>query len=86
MPPAALAVLCPLVFSPHSGFKNNATPMTDAFSDALYFACGKTSGSKATRDYQPRSFLASLAGSASGKIKRKQTMQQFIKGDLEIMA
>ncbi|BCA96960.1 hypothetical protein TUM19329_33210 [Legionella antarctica] len=37
--------------------------MTDAFSDALYFACGKTSGSKATRDYQPRSFLASLAGS-----------------------
>ncbi|BCA93802.1 integrase [Legionella antarctica] len=43
--------------------------MTDAFSDALYFACGKTSGSKATRDYQPRSFLASLAGS-DGKNKR----------------
>lgn len=37
--------------------------MTDAFSDALYFSCGKTSGPKATRDYQPRSFLASLAGS-----------------------
>ncbi len=29
--------------------------MTDAFSYALYFACGKTSGSKATRDYRPRS-------------------------------
>ena len=27
--------------------------MTDAFSDALYFAYGKTSGPKATRDYSP---------------------------------
>ena len=29
--------------------------MTDAFSYALYFSCGKTSGPKATRDYRPRS-------------------------------
>ena len=37
--------------------------MADGLSDALYFACGKTSGSKPTRDYRPRSSLASLAGS-----------------------
>ncbi len=29
--------------------------MTDALSYALYFAFGKTSGPKATRDYRPRS-------------------------------
>ncbi|WP_258956777.1 ATP-dependent DNA ligase [Legionella sainthelensi] len=37
--------------------------MADGLSYALYFACGKTSGSKPTRDYRPRSSLASLAGS-----------------------
>nr|MBA2649687.1 hypothetical protein [Legionella sp.] len=34
---------------------NLRSPMTDALSYALYFAFGKTSGPKATRDYRPRS-------------------------------
>ena len=37
--------------------------MTDALSYTLYFAYGKTSSPKATTDYQPHSFLVSLAGS-----------------------
>ena len=52
MPPAALAVLRPSTF-----YSERAKPLpptvTDALSYALYFACGKTSGPKATRDYSP---------------------------------
>ncbi len=51
----ALAVLVLLNYNPLYGDHNLRSPMTDAFSYALYFACGKTSGSKATRDYRPRS-------------------------------
>ncbi len=50
-----LAVLALLNYNPLYGDHNLRSPMTDAFSYALYFACGKTSGSKATRDYRPRS-------------------------------
>ena len=42
----------PWFWSPY-GAQNLRSPMTDAFSYALYFACGKTSGPKATRDYSP---------------------------------
>ena len=64
----ALAVLVLLNYNPLYGDHNLRSPMTDAFSYALYFACGKTSGSKVTRDYRPRSatFL--------GLQRRKRTM------------
>lgn len=40
----ALAALRPFIFKSPTGLKNNTTTMADAFSDALYFSCGKTSG------------------------------------------
>ena len=51
----ALAVLVLLNYDPPYGAHNLRSPMTDAFSYVLYFACGKTSDPKATRDYRPRS-------------------------------
>lgn len=42
----------------------NFSLMTNALSYTLYFAYGKTSSPTATTDYQPLSFLVSLAGSA----------------------
>ncbi|WP_258956664.1 GGDEF domain-containing protein [Legionella sainthelensi] len=53
--------------------------MADGLSYALYFACGKTSGSKPTRDYRPRSSLASLAGSVRvGDIAARYGGEEFI--------
>ena len=40
----ALAALRPFIFKSPTGLKNNTTTMADAFSVALYFSCGKTSG------------------------------------------
>ncbi|HAT1129316.1 TPA: YeeE/YedE family protein [Legionella pneumophila subsp. pneumophila] len=54
MPPAALAVLVPLDFDPHSGIKIYAPQMTDAFSYALYFSFGKTSGLRLLGTTRPR--------------------------------